>query len=110
MNIPLCKKQNVLTYGAFNIKGPNGLSVILKAKIDVETGNFVKGELIPIKLLNGGIPEIDSGKEAIKLLQKLTAEDLGISNLIIADSGALSITRKDEESSKITETGLQRGE
>ncbi len=59
---------NLLTYGMFNIEGPNGLSVILKAKIDVETGDIIGYELIPVRLLNGGIPQIDPDKGAHKLL------------------------------------------
>lgn len=98
---------NFLTYGMFNIKGPNGLSVILKAKMDTETGNFIGGEIISVKLLNGGIPEIDSDRGAIKLIQKLTREDIGNSNITIADNGTLCIPKKDEGSFTKVVTELQ---
>jgi len=90
---------NFLTYGMFNIKGPNGLSVILKASINTETGDFVQGDLIPIKLLNGGIPEIDLDKEAVRLVNNLTKEDIGNSNITIAHSGALLKMEKDQGNS-----------
>lgn len=51
--------RNFLTYGMFNLKGPSGISVILKATLDGATGNFVERCLIPVKLENGGIPELD---------------------------------------------------
>ncbi len=90
---------NFLTYGMFNIKGPNGLSVILKASINTETGDFIQGDLIPIKLLNGGIPEIDLDKEAVRLVNNLTKEDIGNSNITIAHSGALLKMEKDQGNS-----------
>lgn len=87
---------NFLTYGMFNIKGPNGLSAILKAQLDSETGNFIQGEIVPLKLINGGIPEIDTGREALKLLRKLTIEDIDNANLAISDEGILSALESEE--------------
>jgi len=82
---------NFLTYGVFNIKGPNGISVILRADIEPASGNFVRGRLIPVKLLNRGIPEIDNDREAIRLLKGLIQEDIGDSRLQINDDGGLSL-------------------
>lgn len=98
---------NFLTYGMFNIKGPNGLSVILKAKMDTKTGDFIGGEIVSVKLLNGGIPEIDPDRGAVKLIQKLTREDIGNSNITIADNGTLCIPKKDEGSFTSVVTELQ---
>jgi poly-gamma-glutamate capsule biosynthesis protein CapA/YwtB (metallophosphatase superfamily) len=81
---------NFLTYG-FSTSGPNGLSVILKIKVDSETGNFIDGELIPVKLLNQGIPEVDLGRQAIKLIKKLTVQDMPSTPLLILDDGYLSL-------------------
>lgn len=82
---------NFLTYGVFNIKGPNGISVILRVDIDKDSGNFIKGRLIPVKLLNKGIPEIDNDREAITLLKRLIQEDISDSVLTISDDGELSL-------------------
>lgn len=81
---------NFLTYG-FNTSGPNGLSVVLKINMDAETGDFVDGEMVPVKLLNQGIPEGDSSMEAIKLIKKLTAQDMPSTPLLILDDGYLSL-------------------
>jgi poly-gamma-glutamate capsule biosynthesis protein CapA/YwtB (metallophosphatase superfamily) len=85
---------NFLTYERFNISGPNGLSVILKADLDAETGNFMEGELIPVKLLNEGIPEIDPASEGVELIKNLTADDMGSPVLLIADDGILKLLKK----------------
>ncbi len=54
---------NFLTYGRFNIKGPSGLSAILKARIDAESGDMIEYEMVPLKLVNGGVPQKDNGEE-----------------------------------------------
>jgi hypothetical protein len=81
---------NFLTYGRFNIRGPNGLSVILRAKMNMENGDFLEGELIPLRLANGGIPEIDAEKEALAFLRKLCKEDVVGSGLMISEDGLLT--------------------
>ena len=80
---------NFLTYGMFNLKGPSGTSIILKAKLDGATGNFIEGRLIPVKLQNGGIPEIDPSGDAIRLIKDLTATDIRSPSIIIEDSGTV---------------------
>jgi hypothetical protein len=80
---------NFLTYALFNLKGPNCLSVILKARIDTTTGNFLDGRLVPVRLVNGGIPEPDPSGESIKLIKELTAADIRPSSIVIEDSGVI---------------------
>lgn len=80
---------NFLTYKMFNIKGPSGISVILNIKMDPATGDFLEGKIIPIKLANGGIPEIDTHREAIGIIQQLTATDIKSQDLVIDGSGRL---------------------
>jgi hypothetical protein len=95
---------NFLTYGMFNIERPNGLSIILKAKIDVKTGDFVEGEIVPVKLLNKGIPEIDHNEEAIDLIKTLTVQDITNSNLKIANNGRLILRNKMKIVKKVAQT------
>lgn len=85
---------NFLTYGMFNLKGPSGISVILKATLDGGTGNFIEGRLIPIKLENGGIPEIDHSADAIKLIRDLTETDIKHASIVIEDNGVLRPLKK----------------
>lgn len=49
---------NFLTYGMFNLKGPNGTGAILQVRIDSETGGFLSGRIVPTSLQQGGTPGI----------------------------------------------------
>jgi poly-gamma-glutamate capsule biosynthesis protein CapA/YwtB (metallophosphatase superfamily) len=80
---------NFLTYALFNLKGPNSLSVILKARIDAATGDFIDGRLVPTRLLNGGIPEVDPTGESIRLIKDLTATDIRPRSIVIEDNGVI---------------------
>ena len=82
-----------LAFGRFNISGREGLSMVMKAVIDAGTGNFVSGRIIPLKLREGGIPFPDEEGESVRLIKRLTREDLGSSAMLITDSGDFYPTR-----------------
>lgn len=82
---------NFLAYERFNLDGPNGISVVLKAHLDVATGDFQDGELVPMKLGTQGIPVLDSSRKAIALIRDLTKQDIKEPGLVIADDGALQV-------------------
>jgi poly-gamma-glutamate capsule biosynthesis protein CapA/YwtB (metallophosphatase superfamily) len=84
---------NFLTYGLFNIKGPNGISGILKVKLDLESGEFLEGRLVPVKLIQGGIPDPDSQGEGVQLLQELTHKNGDLFNVRISYQGEISRIR-----------------
>ncbi len=86
---------NFLVIERFNIDGASGISMILKVTIDPDTGDFVDGEIVPVKIVQHGIPVIDKKREAISLVKQLTLEDIAVSQIKIADSGMLC---KDEPS------------
>jgi hypothetical protein len=79
---------NFATYGRFNLKGPNGVSTILKLTIDETTGNFVSGRLIPVKLRDGGIPYFDEEGDSIGLIRMLSETDVP-SPLQISEDGQI---------------------
>jgi hypothetical protein len=80
---------NFLTFALFNVKGPSGISVILKARIDGETGNFIDGKLIPLRLADDGIPAIDPSAEAVDLIRNLTAADIRPQTIVIDPGGMI---------------------
>jgi len=82
---------NFLTYERFNLDGPNGVSLVLKVRIDAMTGDFISGDLAPVKLGIQGIPVPDSGKKAISLIRALTQEDITGSPLDISSEGSLTL-------------------
>jgi len=81
---------NFLTYGMFNLKGPNGISAILKINLDLETGNFLEGKLIPVRLLNGGIPEYDPVKEGVGIVKQLIENSRFNFNIHLNEEGRLN--------------------
>ena len=78
---------NFLTYERFNLDGPNGVSAILKVRIDAATGNFIGGQLVPVKLVHEGIPVRDPGNRAVTLMRNLIREDVPGQKISIANNG-----------------------
>jgi hypothetical protein len=76
-----------VVYGRFNIDGPAGISAVLKATIDADTGNFVSGRLVPLTLREGGVPHVDQGRASVRLVKSLTEKDLGPLALLIKEDG-----------------------
>jgi len=81
---------NFLGYERFNISGPNGLSFVLQARLNAETGDFIGGTLVPVRLVNEGIPEPDPNRKAIALVKSLTAKDIPRSGIVISADGTIS--------------------
>lgn len=82
---------NFLTYERFNLDGPNGVSVVLTAHLDAATGDFLDGQLVPVKLGTQGIPVLDSSRKAITLIRNLTKQDIKNPGLIIAADGSVQV-------------------
>ncbi len=81
---------NFYTYKFFSTKYPNNISAIMKIWISLKDGNFVKISVLPLKQNEKGVPQIDESKTAIKLLEKLSIEDLSYKpNFIVEDFLAL---------------------
>lgn len=81
---------NFCTYRRFNLTGPNGYAPIMKVFTN-KSGEFLKGQIIPIYQNGDGITRIDKEKRAIKKIQELTESDFPNNNLIITDEGIISI-------------------
>jgi hypothetical protein len=79
---------NFLTYGRFNLQGPSGVSLVLKASIDMETGDFAGGAIVSVEILDGGIPFLDPEKKSVTMIRELTAEREG-AGLVIGEDGVL---------------------
>lgn len=67
---------NFLTYGNINLSGINGITVILHAEINPDSGNFLRGRLLSIKQIGNGIPIFDETNEGFDLIKSLTNEDI----------------------------------
>ena len=73
---------NFLTYGNMNLSGINGVTVILKAEIDLNNGDFIRGKLVSIQQIGNGIPTLDKNSEGYNLIKNLTTMDIPNSNIL----------------------------
>jgi hypothetical protein len=81
---------NFLTYGPFNLKGPSGLSYLLKVNLEMGTGNFAGAKVIPLELFSRrGIPSFDPAGRAVALIRKLTEQNGNGGALNFDDDGNL---------------------
>ncbi|WP_163868649.1 CapA family protein [Myxococcus eversor] len=79
---------NFATYGRFNLKGPQGLGMVLEVELN-NTGDFTAGRVLATKQMDKGIAVPDEKGAVIKLLQDLTAEDFPDSGARISEDGTL---------------------
>jgi hypothetical protein len=80
---------NFLGYGRFNLKGASGAGYALRADLDLESGNFVSGRIVPFDLRPLGIPVRDPEAKAVRLLRELTRDDLGERGAIVREDGTV---------------------
>lgn len=80
---------NFATYGAFNLSGAKGLSLILEANIDL-TGKFLAGKIHPLKQEKPGGPKFDTEKQVISVIKALSTQDFGASAVKVAEDGTIS--------------------
>ncbi len=84
---------NFCTYGRFNLRGHNGLAPIIKIKINAK-GEFIEGTIIAAKQIGRGVPIPDPNSNVIKLIKKLSEEDLPESEISIDELGNIFYLHK----------------
>ncbi|WP_443651672.1 CapA family protein [Corallococcus terminator] len=80
---------NFATYGRFNLKGPQGLGMVLEVELDGQ-GRFSNGRILPTKQVGEGITQPDPAGNVVSLVRKLSQEDFPDTGARIADDGRLS--------------------
>ena len=80
---------NFATYGSFNLKGPQGLGMIVDVELDSQ-GRFRAGRILPTKQEGRGIPVPDAAAEVIPLVRRLTGEDFPDTGAQIGADGVIS--------------------
>lgn len=78
---------NFLTYGNMNISGVTGITAILKTEIDENTGDFLRGKIVPVRQVDRGIPVYDESFEAVDLISNLTTQNFSESNIVFHPKG-----------------------
>ena len=81
---------NFVTYGRFNLRGPNGFAPIVKVNVD-KNGKFVEGKIFPIVQRGRGGAVPDPAMQAVKEIQRLNAEDFPEHPLVVGDDGSINL-------------------
>ncbi len=79
---------NFATYGAFNLSGPTGLSLILEVRLGPD-GAFRSGLIHPARQVKPGGPRLDPSGEVIRIVRELSREDFGPSTVVVGVDGSL---------------------
>jgi hypothetical protein len=80
---------NFATYGGMNLSGPNGLSLVLEARL-ARDGTFVGGRIHPARQERPGGPRLDPAGAVIPVVRRLSEEDFGPSAVLVGDDGTLA--------------------
>jgi len=80
---------NFVGYKLFSLSGNKSVSLLLDADLDAQ-GRFIQGAILPVKLVDGGRPVSDSGRKAIRLIRRLSAEDFPDTGVSIDDDGLMT--------------------
>jgi hypothetical protein len=80
---------NFATYGGFNLSGPNGLSLVLEARL-ARDGTFLGGRIHPARQERPGGPRLDPTGAVIPVVRRLSKEDFGAAAVHVADDGTLA--------------------
>jgi poly-gamma-glutamate capsule biosynthesis protein CapA/YwtB (metallophosphatase superfamily) len=81
---------NFATYGRFNLKGPAGIAPIVSVRVSPK-GDFIDGQIIPVKQVGEGGPLPDSSGAVIQEIISLTKEDIPECTLRISFDGKISL-------------------
>jgi poly-gamma-glutamate capsule biosynthesis protein CapA/YwtB (metallophosphatase superfamily) len=79
---------NFATYGRFNLRGINGIAPIIKVTTN-DKGVFEKAQIIPVKQVGEGGPQIDESSRVIKEIIQLNTADLPECELVISSDGSV---------------------
>ena len=81
---------NFATYGRMSLSAECGVTCVLDATLE-DTGKFSEGRIHPLIQRSPGIPQPDPQKQAIWLIQALSAADFGKSAPKLASDGRLTV-------------------
>ena len=84
---------NFVGYKQFSLAGNNGISAILQIKLN-DNLKIDSAKVIPIKLINGGIPAVDDSKEAINKLNNYADLDFPNSGVKFNSEGEAILNKR----------------
>jgi poly-gamma-glutamate capsule biosynthesis protein CapA/YwtB (metallophosphatase superfamily) len=81
---------NFLTWGPFNLRGPNGLTLVLLTTFDAQ-GTLVAARIEPMVVEKPGLPRPDGERRTIAHLRQLSRQDFPESAPDFADDGTICL-------------------
>jgi hypothetical protein len=72
-----------------NLSGPNGLTVILEARLAPD-GAFLGGRLHAGRQERPGGPRLDPARAVLPVVRRLSREDFGAASVEISDDGTIA--------------------
>jgi len=79
---------NFATYGRFNVRGNQGLGMVVEVLMDAD-GRFVGGKILPTKQHGEGIPAQDADGGVLDVVRTLSAEDFPATGIQVALDGTM---------------------
>ena len=81
---------NFATYGGMNLSGPNGLSLVLEARLAPD-GTFLGGRIHAARQERPGGPRLDRSGAVVAVVRRLSEEDFGPTAVRVAEDGTLAL-------------------
>lgn len=81
---------NFATYGHINLRGVNGLSLVLSARIGKD-GSFLGGTIYPVYQEYPGGPHTDAKNRVVDVVRSLSQVDFGKSAVAVTDDGRIAM-------------------
>lgn len=79
---------NFLGNGTLSIAGPAGMSAVLRVTLRPD-GSWVRGTLVPVRLVPPGLPRLDNGKSVHTAVRTLSRQDFGRNAVRVTARGRL---------------------
>ncbi len=79
---------NFLGNGTLSIAGPAGMSAVLRVTLRPD-GSWVRGTLVPVRLVPPGLPRLDNGKSVHTAVRTLSRQDFGRDAVRVTARGRL---------------------
>jgi poly-gamma-glutamate capsule biosynthesis protein CapA/YwtB (metallophosphatase superfamily) len=100
---------NFATYGHINLRGVNGLSLVLEVHLAMD-GKFMGGKAHPVYQVYPGGPHLDPEGKVLDVLRSLSKSDFGKNAVVVQKDGELKVPDKssiDEETTMPPATNLK---
>ena len=79
---------NFVGYGALSNDGPKGVGAILTVELTTD-GTWLGGELVPTRMVDPGLAQLDPEQRAAEQVSTLSQEDFGRCGVMVSDAGGL---------------------